>query len=180
MSWIDDNKIFISLPIEELLALTIYGESANQGYDGMLAVLNVIRNRVKESKFIDDNIAQITGDSLYGVILKKWQFSAFNIDDPVRQKLINIASNFGHSLVTNNNLKKAYEIVKTAFIKQLPDNTFGATYYHTKWISPYWSKVYTITTKIGDHIFYSDKNIIYIGAGGIIIMGVILYLMFKK
>ena len=180
MSWIDDNKLFLNIPIEELLALVIYGESANQGQEGMQGVLSVIRNRAKESKFIDSSISSLTGNNLYGVILKKWQFSAFNLDDPVRAKLVTMGNNFGHYLSVNANLRKAYDLARNAFNTALPDNTGGATYYHTRWISPYWSKVYTITTKIGDHIFYSDKSIPYITAGGVIITGIILYFLYIK
>ncbi|MEM4313079.1 MAG: cell wall hydrolase [Thermoplasmata archaeon] len=155
MSWIDQNLIFLNLKPEELIALTAYGEAKNEGGEGLMAVINVIKNRVYDMQFVDKEIYNLTGSLWHAVILKPYQFSMYNIGDPVRKMAEKIASNFSYYLSTDDILKKAYILAQMAISGQLEDNTGGATHYHADYVYPNWAKVFDRTVQIGRHIFYS-------------------------
>ena len=63
-----------------VMAGTLWGEARNQGDEGMIAVGNVIMNRVKAKSWY--------GDHIKGVCLKAWQFSCWNDDDPNKEKIL--------------------------------------------------------------------------------------------
>jgi hypothetical protein len=150
---------FLSLAPDKLLALTAYGEAASEGAEGMLAVMNVIKNRTKNiSKFGDLKIYDKTKSKYHAVILKPYQFSIYNENNPVRPKLERIAKMFDSYLAFDNTLKKAYELSKKVLSGFLPDNTGGATYYHADYVKPAWRKSVNLITKIGKHIFYSSDT----------------------
>ena len=148
-------NIFTTLPPILLLALAAYGEAASEGGEGMMGVLNVIINRTKDpSKFADPTLLKLTKSIWHSVILKPYQFSAFNKSDPVRDKLRNIAGNFNEVIKTNTAFKKAYDLAELAIKGKLADNTQGATFYHADYVSPSWAKKIPLIGKIGRHIFY--------------------------
>lgn len=157
--WIELNKSFISLPEEKLLALVAYGEARGEDIEGMKAVINVVKNRVKADKwFIDKNIAAIS-TSIHGVILKRWQFSCFLETDPNRNKLENIAT-LWLRVPDIDSAKKLKEYIELGIayilaIEKIEDNTNGATHYFEKHIkSPKWASKYTKVAEIGNHIFF--------------------------
>jgi N-acetylmuramoyl-L-alanine amidase len=72
----------LTKPIEQQTAAVLrrmlaYGEARGEGPLGMLAVVWVAENRAKRA-----------GSSVKDEILKPWQFSSFNADDPNRVKLV--------------------------------------------------------------------------------------------
>lgn len=148
------NEIFLTLTPEQLLALTAYGEAASEGGEGMMAVLNVIINRASYPDTYADMDVLNAGYSIWhAVTLNPKQFSAFNIGDPVRQKLINLASDFQGSVLNNSILGQAYNLAQMAVTGSLQDNTGGATNYHATYVNPGWSM--ERIGQIGNHIFYS-------------------------
>ena len=148
--------IFLTIPADKLLALTAYGEAASEGAEGMMAVINVVLNRMKDlAQFADKNILQQTGSAYHAVILKAKQFSAFNSTDPVRPKLENLLNNFTNAVKSNTALNQAYQIATLAVRGQLSDNTAGATHYHTTAVAPSWSKTIDYIGQLGNHVFYS-------------------------
>lgn len=140
------NEIFEELTDVELLSLCVYGEARNQGLDGMLAVASVIVNRSKHPSW--------WGSSIKSVILKPWQFSCLNENDPNKKKLENLAADFQAALSNNNSLKACYWIAKGLLDGILFSNVAGATHYHTMAVSPDWKTKLTMTKRVGDHIFY--------------------------
>lgn len=131
---VDDNNEI------DLLARTIWGEARGEGQTGMQAVANVIMNRVKKGGW--------WGATIQDVVLKKWQFSTWNENDPNREKAL---------AVTTNDAKfwTAKKIASLAYNGQLDDITGGATNYHAKSVSPSWAESMTKTATIGNHIFYA-------------------------
>jgi len=153
------NDIFIKLPTSKLLAIAAYGEARGEGVEGMLAVLNVIRNRTKNiSKYGDSKIYNYTRDKYKAVILKGKQFSVFNKGTKERNDMISIAQDFNNQLIQNTELVQAYELSKKLLKGEIVDNTYGATYYHTTDILPSWSKSLFKAGRIGRHIFYSTAG----------------------
>ena len=120
------------------LAEAIYFEARGEALEGQYAVGEVIINRVLSRDF---------PNSVCGVIseganrLNACQFS-YNCDG----KLETITEN------------KIYErILKLSQILLEPSARFltnGATFYHSKLVSPSWSKKFIKTNEIGNHFFY--------------------------
>ena len=120
---------------------TLWGEARNQGDEGMIAVGNVIMNRVKAKSWY--------GDHIKGVCLKAWQFSCWNENDPNREKILALDW-------SDNAFCKAVTLSYYFTKNKMDDNTNGATHYHTKTISPNWAEGKTPCAEIGDHLFYND------------------------
>ncbi|MCM1323834.1 MAG: cell wall hydrolase [Acetobacter sp.] len=121
----------------DYLARTMWGEARGEGARGMQAVGNVILNRVKAGGWY--------GASIKDVVLKPYQFSAWNINDPNRVKMLN---------ATDKDLAQARKIAEQLISGSLDDITNGATNYHATNVSPTWAKNMTQTAVIGNHIFY--------------------------
>jgi len=130
------------VPPWQWAVLTILQEARNQTYDGMIAVAEVIRNRM-DSKFYSDG-------SVVGTVLRDRQFSGWNNSDPNRIIC-------GKYSLDDPRVVQAIRAWKTA-INNKTDLTSGALFYHARTMSPFpdWSKDASImrTTMIGDHIFY--------------------------
>ncbi len=155
-TWSDKNKLFLNIPDAQLLAITAYGEAASEGREGMLAVLNVIRNRAGlVSSFGDSEIQRLTGSAYKAVILKAYQFSMYNLTDPVRAIATRMATNFQNSLATSKTLTDAYDLAKGILNNTLPDNTQGAFFYYNPTLaSPTWAATLPFIGQIGAHVFY--------------------------
>lgn len=123
----------------DYLARTIWGEARGEGARGMQAVGNVILNRVARGGWY--------GASIKDVVLKPYQFSAWNANDPNRQKMLN---------ATEADLRQARTIALQLQAGTLPDITGGAINYHATSVSPSWAKKMTKTVQIGNHIFYKE------------------------
>ena len=120
------------------LAEAIYFEARGEAIEGQYAVGEVIINRVLSKDF---------PNSVCGVIsegasrLNACQFS-YNCDGKIEK-------------ITE---KKIYErILKLSEMLLEPSARFltgGATFYHSKLVSPSWSKKFKKTNEIGNHVFY--------------------------
>jgi hypothetical protein len=158
-SWSDNNAIFISLPTDQLLTITAYGEAGNQGADGMMGVINTVRNRTLDRSFYDEEIYSLTSDPYKAVILKKYQFSMYLLNDPVRAKVEAIAKNFDARVSSSQSLQQAYNIAQMAVEGTLEDNTGGAQFYfNPAGVSnePQWAGVIPFLGQIGDHLFFGS------------------------
>lgn len=132
----------------EVLAKTMYGEArgevakVNGGLASLIAVGNVIMNRVRENTWY--------GDSVSDVCQKPWQFSCWNENDPNRIKLLNLRANDNE--IYNECLVIASQLVEGRVI----DLTKGSNHYHVKSMlrKPRWSKGKKPVFRIGSHVFY--------------------------
>lgn len=123
------------------LAKTMWGEARGEGARGMQAVGNVVMNRV--------NAGSWYGASIKDVVLKPYQFSAWNTNDPNRSVIENMTA---QQLALNGSLAIARQVIAGT----LPDITGGATHYHAKNVNPAWSRSMNRTATIGNHIFYRE------------------------
>jgi spore germination cell wall hydrolase CwlJ-like protein len=150
------SNIFYTLPPDKLIALTAYGEAATEGTEGLMAVINVIINRMRDPQsYADKSILSQTNSLWHAVILKPYQFSIYNAADPSRQRMEYLARTFDNAVQTNPILSTAYKLAQYAVNGTLADNTGGSTHYHADYVSPAWSKTLERITQIGRHIFYS-------------------------
>jgi N-acetylmuramoyl-L-alanine amidase len=152
--WLSNIKNFLTLDENKILATVLYGEARGEGWEGIIAVLNVIRNRVLRYPIYSDIAIEPYGKYM-SVILKKYQFSCFLLGDPNRHKLESIAKNFMDYVEYEKQINKIYFLCT---IKEyLKDNTGGATHYFADYINPPdWSKQMAQLGKIGHHIFFRE------------------------
>lgn len=178
------NELFLSLPADKIMALTAYGEAASEGAEGMMAVLNVVRNRAQQPNTYADKTILAAQGIWHAVVLKTKQFSAFNVGDPVRPKLEALAQTFDSSIKSNTSLAKAYQLAKMAVAGTLGDNTGGATHYHTSSILPYWAGSLSEIGSIGAHVFYTAKKTITENPGTTALLavglGVMMFYLLKN
>ena len=118
---------------EEIAAQTILLEALGEGYEGMVAVGEVIRHR---SKFFLKDPAS--------VCLMPKQFSCWN--DPKKAR------------VFLEKYREYYFIALMAWrASEKSSLTGGATDYHANYVRPYWADAYHVAARIGRHVFYVRK-----------------------
>jgi len=120
----------------EVIAAVLVDEARGEGYNGMLAVMNVINNR-----------AGGVPEKRLGVVMKPWQFSCLNAVTTGKQSL----SSFVEKAKTRRAWWTAYRIAEASI---LIDITGGADHYHATYVKPKWARKDKITTQIKTHIFY--------------------------
>jgi spore germination cell wall hydrolase CwlJ-like protein len=126
-----------------LLATLIAGEARGETEIGQIACGWVVRNRVHSGE------PKWFGTWWHGVMLKPYQFSCFNKDDPNRRRLLNPYKYFGDLVWT-----ACYRSAAQVYFDLSKDPTFGADHYHTSAVNPKWADSSKITARIGNHIFY--------------------------
>jgi N-acetylmuramoyl-L-alanine amidase len=133
------------------MAKTLWGEARSEGYQGMLAVAWVIKNRASRPSW--------WGDTITEVCLKPSQFSCWNSDDPNRRLLDNLTIDDDQYLI-------AVGIAHLVVAGVLSDPTNGATHYFTKrkpvWAKvwpPAWSTEMPQVAEIGRHVFFRDPQV---------------------
>jgi len=121
----------------------LYFEARGEGIEGQFAVAEVILNRMKSSKFPDTIcgvVNQGSGNGRY-----RCQFT-YTCDG----KLEIISEMRAWS-----NVGKVAMLAIEGDVKEL---TSGATYYHTNYVNPSWSRKFARTTTIGVHHFYKEPD----------------------
>jgi spore germination cell wall hydrolase CwlJ-like protein len=114
------------------MAENVYFEAGNQGQRGMVAVSNVVMNRVADKRF---------PKTACGVIKQRWngscQFSWVCNNPSIRDR---------------NLYERSKKVAEQVYLGNERDITSGALFYHATYISPGWRR--TKVAVIGDHIFY--------------------------
>lgn len=135
-------------PSEEevrMLAATTWAEARSEGEDGMRAVAHVIVNRVGP-RF---------GEDVETVVLKPWQFSAWNRGDPNRPLAQN-PERYAQAGMNRESWETAQKVAREVLEGRSVDPTSGALFYHTRAVRPYWASYGVGRQVIGQHVFYSD------------------------
>jgi len=126
-----------------IVEMTLVAEAKNQGYEGMLAVAEVIRTRAKDRRLTYEQ-----------VILQPKQFSCWND----RAKGYDLVNNIkGYNSIAQR--EQIFNLAKQAWVNSASSNTTKkANLYHADYISPYWSKSAKVTylMTINNHIFYRE------------------------
>lgn len=128
------------------VVMTIIQEAANEPFEGMVAVAEVIRDRA-ETKYNCDG-------SIISAILTPYQFSGWNTED--RSRIIVAKFDLGDSTV-----QRAINAYNLAF-KGKTNYAHGANLYHADWMPTYpeWTNSPKVTrlVNIGRHIFYREDR----------------------
>ena len=113
----------------------VYFESQGEPSLGMVAVSQVVLNRVKDKRW-PNTICEVV-----------WQDKQFSWTHDGKSDKIPLTSTYQRKLW----MKSVYMFL-IAHIEK--DVTNGATHYHSVSVQPYWSRSMEVTAKIGNHIFY--------------------------
>jgi N-acetylmuramoyl-L-alanine amidase len=114
------------------IATAIYHEARGEPLEGMIAVANVIVNRMKSQRF---------PAKACDVVYQRKQFSWTLFPSKLKP-----VEDF-----RNADILKVAEL---ALLGKLIDYTNGATHYHANYVNPYWASSKRHTVTIGNHIFY--------------------------
>ena len=130
-----------------LLARMVFGEARNQPLEAMIGVAFTAINRME--------IGGWYGKSLREVLLKPWQYSCFNKNDPNRKKLMNPLLYEKLEIFT-----KCLAVAHAVLNGLVKDPTNGATHYFSGNRKPRWARKMRWCGKIGDFKFYKEGRTI--------------------
>ena len=125
----------------DALACNMIKEAGGEGEAGMLAVGFVTLNR----KMNKDTFPKTVQKVVYQRSQFSWS-SGKNLKVRDRREW-NKAREASKNILLLQKMPVVYRAV---------DPTRGALYYHKKTVSPYWSRHFIKTVRIGDHIFYKE------------------------
>ena len=132
---------------EEIIAITLMGEARGEKQAGLYAVGCVIQQRSIERKLTPAQVCLQNALNKKGV--RVWQFSCWN-DKPYIETMKRL-------LEANTKQAKYAKMLARAMCKGwrlAQDFTGEANHYHANYVTPYWSKRFKPTKRIGNHIFY--------------------------
>lgn len=134
-----------ALAPSHVVALTAYGEARGEPLEGVVAVLQVIRNRVRDRRW---------PASWEGVCLQPFQFSCWNAGDPNRQTLEELADELHAGRSLPRGLREALFLTEGVIGDRLRDVARGACHYHAVGVRPAWAAAGQLVATIGRHRFY--------------------------
>jgi spore germination cell wall hydrolase CwlJ-like protein len=121
----------------QCLAQNAYFEAGNQTDKGMIAVTNVVMNRVEDGRFPQTPCAVIQ-QRTRGVCQFSWVCEG-------KRNVRNMST-----------FSRARAAAERVYLQKTPDVTYGSLFYHANYINPRWNL--KRVTRIGAHIFYKDMN----------------------
>ena len=120
------------------LALNLYHEARGEDTSGVVAVGNVVLNRVQSKRF-PSTVCKVVKQG--GTRRYKCQFSWYCDGRSDKEK--NKAS-----------WQEMVWLAEKLLNGSISDNTDGALFYHTSNVNPYWNVNMTLKVRRGGHIFY--------------------------
>lgn len=132
-----------------LLTLCAWGEARGEAVEGQLAVMHCVNNRVQDPR---KRFGETHGD----VILKPYQFSCFNANDPNYPKILALAERLPTALAAHEQpVSQLWFLASGVLSEDLLDNTHGANHYFVAGIPvPKWAQGKEPVAKIGFHLFF--------------------------
>ena len=133
------------------LATAIFFEARGEPMVGQVAVAQVVMSRVADSRYPNEVCD----------VVKQGYYYSWNPDIPIPDKCQFSFWCDGKAEDTSfdpDAFAWATEVARAAIDGQLYDTTQGATHYHAYYVQPSWSKEFTKTVRINDHIFYRWEN----------------------
>lgn len=133
-----DPQAYAALSDQQILSLCVWREARGEGFLGKRGVAHVIRNRASEPSW--------WGHDIRTVILKPYQFSSFNANDPNADKWPEDA---------DPSWADCQEAATWVLAGTDNDITSGAQFYYDISIpEPEWAADYTLTLVAGRLRFY--------------------------
>lgn len=122
----------------QCLAEAVYFESRGEPVKGQFGVAEVILNRVDSAKF-PDTVCGVVNQGAHRRNACQFSFACDGQPEVIRN---------------NAAYRRAGKIARLLLDGAPREVTDGATYFHTRWVHPRWSRQFHHTTTIGAHIFY--------------------------
>ena len=132
------------------LATAIYFEARGEPMVGQVAVAQVVLNRVYDERY-PDTICDVVKQGYY----YSWNPK---IPIPFKCQFTFWCDKKDEVIKDETAYMWASEIAIASMNGVLYDTTNGATHYHAYYVQPSWSKRFTQTVRINDHIFYRWEN----------------------
>ena len=134
-------------PEEEVVAITLMGEARGEGEIGLYAVGCVIQKRAQERELTLSQVCLQNKINKNGV--RVWQFSCWN-DKPYIETMKRLLK------ADTKQAKYSKRLARAMCAGGMLTQTFtgNANHYHATYVTPYWSKKFKPTKRIGNHIFY--------------------------
>jgi spore germination cell wall hydrolase CwlJ-like protein len=123
------------------LARSIYWEANRKDNAEMEAIANVVMNRLGHKGFPNTICGVVKQGHEQGTCQFSWWCDGRS--DDARED-----EPYSH----------AKEIARKALNRQIKDPTDGALYFHNRKVTPNWSKEYTKTVEVGEHVFYKPAG----------------------
>ena len=132
------------------MATAIYFEARGEPMVGQVAVAQVVMNRVYDHRYPNDVCD----------VVKQGYYYTWNQNIPIRDKcqFSFWCDGKPEKIKDEDAYFWATEVAQAVMVGTLYDTTQGATHYHAYYVQPSWSKKFTRTVRINDHIFYRWEN----------------------
>jgi len=128
---------------QRCLAQAIYFEARSEPEPGWEAVADVVINRVRDKRY-PSTICRVVFQGEYRRHSCQFSFACDGLSDRAKNARL---------------WDRALEIAGAKLIaSQVRADTALATHYHADYVKPYWSEKMVRLTKIGRHIFYTDRR----------------------
>lgn len=136
----------------QIAIATLYGEARSEPIEGIVAVANVLRNRVKDGRW---------GGDYRSVSLAPWQFSCWNVAGGARNhdRVVTLVRQFaGKQTVTDAAVRELtyvmHGIVNDGWLR---DTVKGACHYHVATMQPRpkWAQAVAPVCQRASHVFYA-------------------------
>ena len=134
---------------EDVLALTLWGESRGESNKGRIAVACVIRNRAESKSWF--------GDGISGVCLKHWQFSCWIHQGGKANcaQLIAMANKSHTARLKTSGYRACYQIAQDICGDVVQDQVKKANHYYVDGSrKPRWAAGQTPVLQVGHHLFF--------------------------
>jgi spore germination cell wall hydrolase CwlJ-like protein len=118
---------------ENCIATAVYFEARGEGFDGQLAVAEVVMNRAYSGRY---------PSSYCAVVKQPWQFSFVRAGHFPQVNTASPSWAYAQSIT---------RIAKQRLADALPDDVL---WYHADYVAPVWGRRLSRVEKIGAHIFY--------------------------
>lgn len=129
------------------LRLNTYHEARGEDYEGQVAVVHVVLNRMQSDRY-PDNVCDVVHQGIHdrkgNPIRHQCQFSWYCDGRSDRPRDLNAWDEVSIAV------QEAIYFYNNGF-----DITDGAMYYHTTGVNPSWSRQLTRVNQFGVHIFYT-------------------------
>ena len=160
LDWLpDDMRPLVEKVTEaQRVAATLWAEARSEKVEGIIAVANVLRNRVK-ADLGNDGKADWWGEDYSGVCLARKQFSCWTPNGGQRNydRLLGFMQLLtAGTPITDPGQRECIGIAHLITGDYLRDNTQGSNHYHTAALTPRpsWAKGHTPAVQVGAHVFY--------------------------
>jgi len=154
LDWLepDARPLVAGLTDPQVVAVCLYGEARSEPIQGIVAVANVIGNRVKKPSW--------WGKTYREVVLKPWQFSMWHPNGGAAnyKRVLALVKQFAaKEAITDPGARECIGVAHLLLGDYLRDLTKGSTHYHSALMQPRpkWAQNVVPTCQIASHVFYA-------------------------